>query len=123
MSKNKIENGLVWFEISRKDTENKITVTADHNLCKYCDQLKWVINCVHEKKYQSRIWTLCPECFLDTYLKSGRCICCNPSASFEEYNVCDKCIQKLIQNTQELYRICDKPKECDCRFCKHLKRG
>lgn len=122
MSRNKIENGLVWVEVNKKNPDHKIIVTADHNYCKCCDQMKWVINCVHEEIYQTRIWILCPECIVDTSLKKGRCICCNPSTSFEQYDVCDECIHKLIKNTQELYRVCNKPKECNCRFCKHLSR-
>lgn len=117
---NKIENGLVWVEVTNKKTDHKITLTADYNYCKCCNQLKWVVNCVQKEKHQTKIWTMCFECHKDTCLEQRWCICCNPSTSFNDYNVCDECAKKMIENTQELYQICNKPSECDCRFCKHL---
>jgi hypothetical protein len=75
-----------------------------------------------------------------TLCESRYCIFCNKRAKFKysgssldpEYKfqyeglliqICENCVTTVIENTQELYKICKVPSICQpaCKFCKSLR--
>lgn len=97
------------YFIIRQNSENKIIVSADQNICSKCNKFIWIINLyiqytVNNKNIQNKIITLCNNCMLlsDYIAKEHLCYFHNKHIA-ENSKICYKCINKLQQNTAELY--------------------
>lgn len=119
---------LVWTEI--KDTNgNKQHCIADNGYCKecMCVESTWIIQICYIKAGDKPMWTvMCDTCLKASSIlcKKQHCPFCNKSKKLS-INICDKCIDGLIEHTSQLYKICkvaESDGACKCKYCKVLGR-
>lgn len=119
-----IDNRKTWVVV-KDELMNRLHVTADENECLECGNNDWTIaTCLISGSEESKT-CLCLKCFADSTVKVQKryCPCCSKNARSLRMHICQDCVESVIKNTKELYRVCTVPdKACSCKYCKVLGR-